>query len=224
MSAFEFTAKIRDTSGSAASRRIRREADLPGVVYGPDIKPQSITCSHHQMYQLLKNEKFHSSIVSMNLEGKTQKVLLRDYQTHPYKPLLMHIDFQMVSDKREVHMTVPLHFVGAELSPGVKVGHGLASHVMVEIDIACMPSDLPSYIEVDMSSLNVGQSIHARELKMPQGVKLAISKMENPVVCAVLSPLKEEVVTATAVPTEAAPVSAKAGAKPAAPAKPAAKK
>lgn len=214
MSAYEFTAQPRAQFGSASSRRLRGSSQVPGVVYGPDHSPTAISMSHHQMYQLMKNEKFHSTIVQMNIEGKLQPVLLKDYQMHPYKPLLVHIDFQFVSDKREVNMTVPLHFVGAELSPGVKVGHGIPSHVMVQIDISCLPKNLPSAIEVDMSALALGDSVHARDLKLPEGVKLAISKSENPVVAAILAPAAEEI----AVPaTTAAPAATPA--KGAAPAK-----
>lgn len=217
---FEFNAETRAQLGSAAARRIRASQKVPGIVYGPDTQPISITMSHNQLYQLMKNEKFHSSIVSMMLEGKKQPVLLRDFQFHPYKPQLMHIDFQMVSDKREIHMTVPLHFVNAENAPGVKLGHGIASHIMVEVNISCMPKDLPSFIEVDMGALNVGQSIHVRDLKLPTGVKLALSTKENPVVAAILAPIKEEApsaVVAAATPAEAIP--AKGGDAKAAPAK-----
>ncbi len=205
---FEISAHKREAQGTGASRRLRRIGRVPGIVYGGAEGPVNIELDHKDLFQNLRNEKFHASILSLKLNGSAQQVLLRAVNMHPFKLQVQHVDFQRVSKDKKIHMKVPLHFVNAEKSPGVKEQGGIASHVLNELDIVCFPDDLPEYIEVDLSSLTVGHSLHARELPLPKGVELAIGKAENPVVATVVIPslvVEEEeaapAVSAADVPT-----------------------
>jgi len=155
---------------------------VPGVVYGAGKESQAIELDHNALARHLKTESFHASILDMTVDGNQQKVLLRDVQMHPWKAEVLHVDFQRVAADRKIHMKVPLHFVNAELCPGVKEG-GVVSHVMNDVDVQCLPGDLPEYIEVDVSKLDLGHSIHVNELMMPAGVELvARLRQENQVV------------------------------------------
>jgi large subunit ribosomal protein L25 len=222
---FEISADKREAQGTGASRRLRRIGKVPGIVYGGSDGPVNIELDHKALFQNLRNEKFHASILTLNLNGSGQQVLLRAVNMHPFKLQVQHVDFQRVSKDKKIHMKVPLHFVNAEKSPGVKEQGGIASHVLNELDISCFPDDLPEYIEVDLSNLTVGHSLHVRELALPKGVELALHKSENPVVATVVIPslvTEEEEAAATAaavapadVPTTeqaAAPKEGEAGA------------
>jgi len=186
--AIEITARKREKQGTGAARRMRRLGRVPGIVYGGDQDAVNIELDHKDLYQNLRNERFHASILTLELGGAKEQVLLRAVNMHPYKPQVQHVDFQRVVKNRKLHMEVPLHFVNAENSPGVKEQGGVASHVLNELDITCLPDDLPEFIEVDLSNLAVGKSIHARELALPKGVELALQKAENPVVATVVVP------------------------------------
>jgi large subunit ribosomal protein L25 len=186
--AIEITARKREMQGTGAARRLRRLGRVPGIVYGGDQGAVNIELDHKDLYQNLRNERFHASILTLELGGAKEQVLLRSVNMHPYKPQVQHVDFQRVSKDRKIHMKVPLHFVNAEKSPGVKDQGGVASHVLNELDITCFPDDLPEFIEVDLGSLAVGNSIHARDLSLPKGVELALKKEENPVVATVVVP------------------------------------
>lgn len=178
----EFTAFPRNTNGTGPSRRMRNTGRVPGVVYGAGKESQAIELDHNALARHLKLESFHASILDMTVDGSQQKVLLRDVQMHPWKAEVLHVDFQRVAADRKIHMKVPLHFVNAELCPGVKEG-GVVSHVMNDVDVQCLPGDLPEYIEVDVSKLDLGHSIHVNELAMPSGVELVPRlKQENQVV------------------------------------------
>ncbi len=178
----EFTAFPRNTNGTGPSRRMRRTGRVPGVVYGAGKDSQAIELDHNALARHLKQESFHASILDMTVDGSQHKVLLRDVQMHPWKAEVLHVDFQRVAADRKIHMKVPLHFVNAELCPGVKEG-GVVSHVMNDVDVQCLPGDLPEYIEVDVSKLDLGHSIHVNELAIPSGVELvARLKQENQVV------------------------------------------
>jgi large subunit ribosomal protein L25 len=143
-------AQTRQAQGSGASRRLRRDQKVPGIIYGGKSAPTPISLDHNPLYHALRVEGFHSSVLDMELDGQPEQVLLRDVQWHPYKPLVMHIDFQRVSADEPIHMRVPLHFSGQENSPAVKQSGGTVSHVVTEIDITCLPKDLPSFIAVDL--------------------------------------------------------------------------
>jgi len=184
----EINARKREAQGTGASRRLRRSGSVPGIVYGGNGVAVNIELNHKELYQHLTNEKFHASILSLKLDDKAEDVLLRAFNMHPYKGHVQHIDFQRVSKDKKIHMKVPLHFVNADKSPGVKEQGGIASHVLNELDITCFPDDLPEFIEVDLSNLTVGHSMHVRDVALPKGVELAIHKSENPVVATVVIP------------------------------------
>jgi large subunit ribosomal protein L25 len=160
----------RKEQGTGASRRLRNAGQTPAIVYGGTEAPLNIALDHNALYHALKKETFHSSILDLEIEGKTEQVLLRDFQVHAYKQLVLHVDFQRVDASQKLHTKVPLHFVNAEISPAVKLHAGIVSHVMSELDVSCLPKNLPEFIEVDLSTLDVGQSIHLADLKLPNGV------------------------------------------------------
>jgi large subunit ribosomal protein L25 len=184
----EITAFPRNDNGTGSSRRMRRFGKVPGVVYGAGKQSQMIEVDHNALSRHLKMESFHASILDMNLDGGRERVLLRDVQMHPWKPQVLHVDFQRIAADRKIHMKVPLHFANAATSPGAKEG-GVVNHVMNDLDIQCLPDDLPEFIEVDLSQLNLGDSVHVSELSLPKGVELVPRlKIDNPVVVTVQVP------------------------------------
>jgi large subunit ribosomal protein L25 len=184
----EITAFPRNDNGTGSSRRMRRSGKVPGVVYGAGKQSQMIEVDHNALSRHLKMESFHASILDMNLDGGSERVLLRDVQMHPWKPQVLHVDFQRIAADRKIHMKVPLHFANAATSPGAKEG-GVVNHVMNDLDIQCLPDDLPEFIEVDLSQLNLGDSVHVSELSLPKGVELVPRlKIDNPVVVTVQVP------------------------------------
>lgn len=160
----------RKEQGTGASRRLRIAGQTPGIVYGGTSAPVAVTLDHNALYHALKKETFHSSILDLEIEGKVEQVLLRDFQVHAYKQLVLHVDFQRVDASQKIHVKVPLHFVNAETSPAVKLSAGIISHVVSELDISCLPKDLPEFVEVDLAKLEVGHSIHLADIKLPSGV------------------------------------------------------
>jgi len=222
----KFVAFERAKQGTGASRRLRNTGRTPGIVYGGEGQPQLIEIDHNALWHALKKEAFHATILDMELGGKEAKVLLRDVQMHPYKQLVQHIDFQRVDAKTKLHMKVPLHFVNAEESPAVKTEHCVVNHVMSELDISCLPGDLPEFIEVDLIELKKGVSLHLADVKLPKGVTAVTRGKPNPVLVTAVSTVAEveETAAVPAADAKAAPAKGgdKAAAKPAA--KPAAKK
>ena len=207
--AIEVNAVPRSTQGKGASRRLRHAAKVPGVVYGAGQDAQSIELDHKALKQQLKLEAFHASILSLNLDGQKQQVLLRDYQMHPWRMEVLHVDFQRVAADRRIHMKVPLHFMNQESAPGVKIGAGTVSHVQSEIDVSCLPADLPEYVEVDIGEMLAGQSLHLSDLKLPQGVEsVALRGGDDLVVVTIQVPRGEA--AAEEAPEAAAPVVAAA--------------
>lgn len=184
---FEFNATKRDVQGSSASRRLRRAGRVPGVIYGAGKPAVSFDVDHNEIYQCLRKEAFHASVVTANLDGAKEQVLLRDVQLHAYKPLVLHVDFQRVDANTEIHTKVPLHFVNGEVCPGVKLQGGIVSHVITEVDVACLPKALPEFIEVDLTTLEMGHSLHVNDLKLPAGVRIVQHGSGNPVVAAVMA-------------------------------------
>jgi len=183
---FELIAQARTLQGTGASRRLRHAAKVPGIVYGGDVAAQAIQVEHNDLLLKLKKEAFHSSIISVVVDGKKEQVLLRDYQMHAYRPLVLHVDFQRVDATHELHVKVPFHFINEEVAPGVKLNGGLVNHVMTEVDVQCLAKDLPSFIEVDLSALKIGDAIHLSQLKLPQGVKLVHHTADDSVVVGVV--------------------------------------
>lgn len=179
---FELIAQARTLQGTGASRRLRRAGTVPGIVYGGEATPQAIEVVHNDLLLKLKKDAFHSSVINLVVDGKKEQVLLRDYQMHAYRPLVLHIDFQRVDATHELHIKVPLHFTNEEVGPGVKLNGGLVNHVITEVDVHCLAKDLPEFVEVDLSALNVGDSIHLSQLKLPNGVKLVAHATDDVVV------------------------------------------
>jgi len=167
----KFVAFERAKQGTGASRRLRNSGRTPAIVYGGSGQPLLIELDHNALWHALRKEAFHASILEMELAGQTSKVLLRDYQMHPFKPLVLHVDFQRVEANTMLNMKVPLHFSGEQESPAVKTDKCLVNHVVNEIEVACLPADLPEFISVDLSGLVNGQSLHLNDLKLPNGVK-----------------------------------------------------
>lgn len=169
----------RKEQGSGASRRLRNAGQTPAIIYGGNTAPVAVALDHNALFHALKKEAFHSSILDMEIEGKVEKVLLRDFQVHAYKQLVLHADFQRVDPNKKIHVKVPLHFVNAEVSPAVKLGGAIISHVMNELDISCLPADLPEFIEVDLSKVEAGQSVHVSSITLPKGVSVVQHGQED---------------------------------------------
>jgi large subunit ribosomal protein L25 len=178
----------RSAEGSRASRRLRRDGKLPGIVYGGKGEPIAIEMDHNPIFLALKVESFHASILKLELDGKSEQVLLRDFQMHPFKAQVLHIDFQRVEADQLLHKKVPLHFVGQDVSPAVKLDAAIVSHVLNELEISCLPKDLPEFIEVDLSKLAVGHSVHVKDISLPAGVTLVAHGQDNPVVATASKP------------------------------------
>ncbi|ROZ79714.1 50S ribosomal protein L25/general stress protein Ctc [Ramlibacter sp. WS9] len=200
----KFVAFERAKQGTGASRRLRNTGKTPGIVYGGEGQPQLIELDHNALWHALKKETFHSSILDMELAGKEAKVLLRDVQYHPYKQQVTHIDFQRVDAKTKLHMKVPFHYVKAEESQAVKFESCVVNHVMSELDISCLPADLPEFIEVDLSSMKKGMSLHLNEITLPKGVTAVTRGKPNPVLVSVVQIGGEEAVEAGAADAAAA--------------------
>ena len=221
MATIEFTAFPRATEGRGASRRMRRLGKAPGIVYGGSTPPQPIELDHNALIHALRNEVFHASILTMKVDGASTEVLLRDVQMHPFRNEVLHVDFQRIDPTRKIHMKVPLHFVNEDLSPAVKSQGAIVSHVMTEIDISCLPKDLPEFIQIDLSELDTAHSLHVSGVKLPAGVSIVSRRTGDPVVATAVVPKAvvetEEVAAEGEAVAIAAPV---AGAAPAVEAKP----
>ncbi|MGF1546170.1 MAG: 50S ribosomal protein L25/general stress protein Ctc [Thiotrichales bacterium] len=169
---FVIKAEMREEQGKGASRRLRRDGKFPAVMYGAGKQPQPLSLMHHEVLHQLENEAFYSHILTVEIaNGSTEKVVLRDIQRHPYKPAILHMDLQRVSDNEKIRVHVPLHFINEDISRGVKQG-GQVSHLMVEVEVQCLPRDLPEFIEIDLANVEVGQTIHLTELVLPANVEI----------------------------------------------------
>ncbi|MFM7025107.1 MAG: 50S ribosomal protein L25/general stress protein Ctc [Limnohabitans sp.] len=204
----QFVAFERAKQGTGASRRLRNSGKTPGIVYGGSGEAKLIELDHNALWHALKKEAFHATILDMELNGQTSKVLLRDYQMHPYKQQVLHIDFQRVEANTTLHMKVPLHFSGEQDSEAVKTDKCLVNHVVTEIEVACIPANLPEFINVDLSGLKKGVSLHLNDITLPNGVKAVTHGKPNPVLVSVTAPA-EEVEAAPAAPAAEAPAKGK---------------
>ena len=185
----EINAVLRDAKGTGASRRLRHEGKVPGVLYGGKGDAKSIELNAKDLYMQFKHEAFHASILTLNLDGKKESVLLRDYQMHPVRNNIQHIDLQRIDENKKLSVKIPFHFLNEDVAPGVKLEGGVVSHIMVDVDISCLPKDLPTYIEVDLVNLSIGDSIHLSEIKAPEGVELtALSEENDPIITSVSKP------------------------------------
>lgn len=219
---YEVTAEPRTAKGTGASRRLRRSGKVPGIVYGAGKDAVPVAFDHNVMLRNLGQEAFHTSILTVHLDGATDQAIMRDYQMHPVKPQVMHVDLQRISATERIHMQVPLHFVGQDVAPGVKLEGGIVTHLMTEVDITCLPHQLPEFLEIDMSQMHLNQSIHLSDIKLPEGV--AITQLahggDDLAVAAVTAVKAEE--EAPAAAEAVAPAAGEAAAAPAAGASPAA--
>ena len=185
----EISAKKRTLQGKGASRRLRDSGTVPGIIYGGEGPAQPIELDHNNLYHKLKLEAFHASILSMDVEGQKEPVLLRDVQMHPFKLQVLHIDFQRVDRRKKIHMKVPLHFINADVAPGVKLSGGIVSHVLTELDVSCLPKDLPEFISVDLVDLAAGNTIHLSNLQLPPGVEIpSLAKGDDLSVATIIIP------------------------------------
>jgi large subunit ribosomal protein L25 len=189
---FELDAEFRETQGKGASRRLRHAGKVPAILYGGHSEARALTLSHQKLLIMLENERFYSTILSLKVGDQTQAAILKDVQRHPFKNAIVHIDFQRVEDNQKIRISIPLHFVGAAVSPGVKSQGGMVSHMRTEVEVTCLPKDLPEFIEVDLSKLSLNESIHLSQLKIPAGVDLVALAKEDAAVVAIHSPRAEE--------------------------------
>ncbi len=178
---FELSATLRNSAGKADTRRLRRlEKKVPAIVYGAGKGPTSITLTHNHLEKALRNEAFYSHILTLHIDGNEEKVVLKDLQRHPSKPLIMHADFMRISATEKLTMHVPLHFVNEAKAPGVKLQNGIVSHMLNEVEVKCLPADLPEYIEVDLGELKLDEMIYLSDLKLPGGIELvALSHQDD---------------------------------------------
>jgi large subunit ribosomal protein L25 len=216
---FELDAEFREMQGKGASRRLRHDGKVPAILYGGHVGARALTLSHQKLALMLDNERFYSTILNLKVGDQTQAAILKDVQRHPYKNAIVHVDFQRVEENEKIRISIPLHFKGAAVSPGVKSQGGIVSHMRNDVVVLCLPKDLPEFIEVDISGLSLNESIHLSQLKVPEGVTLVEIAKEDAAVVAIHSPRAEEpeptAAAAAAAPAEgaaAAPAAAGAAA------------
>ena len=205
----KFVAFERTLQGTGASRRLRNTAKVPGIVYGAGT-PAMIELDHNALFFALKKEAFHSSILEMELAGRSEQVLLRDYQMHPFRPIVLHIDFQRVDATTKITKKVPLHFINEENSPAVKTDSCLVNHIVTELRIQCLASQLPEFLTVDLGNLAKGQSLHANDIQLAEGIKVMTQGKPNPVIVSVSVQAAEEEVAPAPVVAVVAPAPTKA--------------
>ena len=179
---FELNAQKRELQGSGASRRLRHANKVPGIIYGGTTAPTMVEMDHNPLIIALRKESFHASVLTLKIGDVVETVLLRDVQMHPYKSLVLHVDFQRVDATHAIHQKVPLHFINGDVAPGVKLSGGIVSPALNELDVSCLPQDLPSFIEVDLKDLKAGQTIHVSQMTLPKGVKAIVHGDDDPVV------------------------------------------
>jgi large subunit ribosomal protein L25 len=189
---FELVAEFRETQGKGASRRLRHEGKVPAILYGGHSEARTLTLNHQKLLIMLDNERFYSTILNLKVGDQSQAAILKDVQRHPFKNAIVHVDFQRVEDNQLIRISIPLHFVNAAIAPGVKSQGGIVSHMRNEVEVSCLPKDLPEFIEVDLSSLGLNESIHLSQLKIPSGVELLALSKEDAAVVAIHSPRAEE--------------------------------
>ncbi|HEY4444721.1 MAG TPA: 50S ribosomal protein L25/general stress protein Ctc [Steroidobacteraceae bacterium] len=189
---FELVAEFRETQGKGASRRLRHQGKVPAILYGGHSEARTLTLSHQKLLIMLDNERFYSTILSLKVGDQTQAAILKDVQRHPFKNAIVHVDFQRVEENEKIRISIPLHFTGAAVSPGVKSQGGIVSHMRTETEVTCLPKDLPEFIEVDISGLSLNESIHLSQLKIPDGVTLVELAKDDAAVVAIHSPRAEE--------------------------------
>lgn len=199
---FTLTAETRAGMGTGASRRLRRDGKIPAVLYGAGKPAVTLQLEHDPVYHFVKNEAFFTSILTVKIGQESDQAILRDLQMHPYKPRIQHMDLQRVSATEKLHIAVPLHFLGGDVAPGVKQEGGLVSHLLTEVDVSCLPHQLPEYLEVDLSNLHMGQSVHLSDIKTPEGVTITSLAHGNDLAVAAVSRAAIEEEAPAAAPAE----------------------
>jgi large subunit ribosomal protein L25 len=199
----KFTAFERNLQGTGASRRLRTSGKTPGIVYGAGLAAENIELDHNALYHAMRKEAFHSSVLDMELNGKTQKVLLRDYQKHPFKQLVLHVDFQRIDATTKIHKKVPLHFVNEAESQAVKIDKCIINHIVSELEIECLAEQLPEFLTIDLSKVVKGQTLHVDDLDLGANIKVLTHGRKNPAVATVVEPV-EEVIAAPVAAAEPA--------------------
>ena len=169
---FDLIAEIREDQGKGASRRLRHEGKVPAIIYGAGRPPRALTFDHNKVLRQLESESFYSSVLNIKVGEKSQAAILKDLQRHPAKNVIMHMDFQRIVEDEAIRMNVPLHFIGEDIAPGVKLGGGSVSHLMSDVEVVCLPKHLPEFLEVDVSNLELDQMVHLSEIKLPEGVEI----------------------------------------------------
>ena len=211
---FELVAEFRNDQGKGASRRLRRDGKVPAILYGGRSEPRSLALDHAKLQLMLDNERFYTTILSIRIGGENQSAIMRDVQRHPYLNQIVHIDFQRVLDDEKLRVTVPLHFINQATAPGVKAQGGIVSHLTNEVEISCLPKDLPEYIEVDMGAMQLNDMLHLSNLKVPAGVECVdLTHGRDPAVVSIHSPRAEEAAEAASTPEAGAAAAAPAEAK-----------
>lgn len=211
---FELIAEPRMVQGKGASRRLRHTGRVPAIIYGAGKPPLMVTLDHNNTLRHLENERFHTAILSVKVGADTDQAILRDWQMHPVKSQVLHVDLQRISATERLHMRIPLHFTGADVAPGVKLDGGIVAHLMTEIDITCLPKDLPEFLTADLSQLHINQSVHISDIKLPEGVSItSLAHGGGDLAVATIKIVREEVIEA---PAAAAPAEGEAAAAPAA--------
>lgn len=201
----EINAVKRDVKGTGASRRARRAGNVPGVVYGGSKAAVNLEMNHKELFLQFRHEAFHASILDLILDGKKESVLLRDFQMHPVRNTIQHIDFQRVNANEKVHVKIPFHFLNEDTAPGVKVGGGIVAHILTEAEVSCLPKDLPEFIEVDVGALEIGDSVHLSQIKLPKGVEFVALAHDNDAAVAAIAKTRGGVSDDAGDTAEAAP-------------------
>ena len=204
MTKFELNATSRSDVGKGASRRLRRDDKVPAIVYGAHQNPKNICLEHNQINLALENEVFYTKILALNIDGKSEQVVLKSLQRHPFRPRILHVDFLRISATEKIIMRIPLHFTGTDVAPGVKQSGGIVSHLMSQVEIRCLPADLPEFIGVDLSKLELNQTVHLSDLILPRGVEIIdlTHKEDKPVATIYIPSAVEEEVAAPTAPVE----------------------
>ncbi|MDO9234873.1 MAG: 50S ribosomal protein L25/general stress protein Ctc [Aquabacterium sp.] len=195
----KFTAFERTLQGTGASRRLRLSGKTPGIVYGAGLAVQNIELDHNALYHAMRKEAFHSSILEMDIGGKVERVLLRDYQSHPFKQLVLHVDFQRIDATTKIHKKVPLHFINENESPAVKLDKCIINHIVSELEIECFAEKLPEHLTVDLAAVTKGQTLHVNDLQLGADIKVLTHGRKNPVIATVVEPVEEVIAAPVAV-------------------------
>ncbi|MEZ5514371.1 MAG: 50S ribosomal protein L25/general stress protein Ctc [Steroidobacteraceae bacterium] len=207
---FELEAEFRETQGKGASRRLRHEGKVPAIIYGGHLAPRQLAFNHQKLMTMVEDEKLYSSIINIKVGNETQPVILKDMQMHPAKNRIVHMDLQRVLENEVIRIRLPIHFKGEGVAPGVKTQGGVLAHRMSDVEVACLPGDLPEFLELDLSEMQINEAKHLSEIPLPKGVKIPLLAKNDAVVVSIHSPRAEEPEPGAAEAAEAAAAAAPA--------------